>query len=57
MDFKEKKKLRSDKFKKSFGKKLIPCSACNGSGYYDTTINGKIPKCESCAGTGKQRSI
>lgn len=29
------------------------CVACNGSGYYDTSINGKIPSCGSCNGTGK----
>lgn len=36
------------------GKKLGPqkCVACNGSGYYDTQINGKTPKCGSCGGTG-----
>ena len=28
------------------------CVACNGSGYYDHCIKGKIPKCGSCNGTG-----
>ena len=55
MDFKERKKLRTEKFLKNFGKKMKPCIACNGSGYYDTTINGIIHKCGSCAGTGKER--
>ena len=36
---------------------MKPCIACNGTGYYDTTINGKIPKCESCAGSGKELSL
>jgi hypothetical protein len=36
-------------------KKVMPptkCVACSGSGYYDTQINGKTPKCGSCGGTG-----
>ena len=57
MDFKERKKLRTEKFIKKFKKKMKPCIACNGTGYYDTTINGKIPKCESCAGSGKELSL
>ena len=28
------------------------CTACNGSGYYDNHIRGRIPKCSSCHGTG-----
>lgn len=28
------------------------CVACSGSGYYDTRINGKVPKCGSCGDTG-----
>jgi len=28
------------------------CSACNGSGYYDTTNS---PKCSSCNGTGVEK--
>lgn len=56
MDYKERKKARTEFFLKNiYKKKLIPCLACNGSGYYDTTIRGKIPKCSSCKGTGKQR--
>lgn len=35
--------------------KEVPCIACNGSGYYDNNINGKIPKCGSCKGTGKEK--
>lgn len=38
------------------GWKLIPCMACNGSGYYDNTNRrGNTPKCGSCDGTGKER--
>lgn len=36
------------------GNKMKPCGACNGSGYYDTTIKGKVPKCGACNGTGKE---
>jgi len=28
------------------------CVACSGSGYYDAAVNGRIPKCASCNGTG-----
>jgi hypothetical protein len=31
------------------------CGACNGSGYYDTSIKGKTPKCASCNGTGMKK--
>jgi DnaJ-class molecular chaperone len=55
MDWIERKKIRTEKYQKNHGKKLIKCIACNGSGYYDTTINGKIPKCSSCMGTGLER--
>ena len=54
MDWKERKKKRTETYLKNHGKKMTKCLACNGSGYYDTTINGRIPKCESCAGSGKE---
>lgn len=38
-----------------FKNKLKVCVACNGTGQYDTTRYGKIPKCGSCEGTGKVR--
>jgi DnaJ-class molecular chaperone len=33
------------------GNKLVPCTACNGSGHYDSFNS---PKCGACNGTGKQ---
>jgi DnaJ-class molecular chaperone len=55
-DYQKRKKERTERFFKTiYKKKLITCTACNGSGYYDTTIRGKIPKCSSCNGTGKER--
>jgi DnaJ-class molecular chaperone len=39
-----------------YGKKLITCVACNGSGWYDNTDRwGKQPKCGCCKGTGRVR--
>lgn len=29
-----------------------PCVACGGSGYYDTQVQGKAPRCHECNGTG-----
>lgn len=56
MDFKERKQQRTDRYYKyEYKKKLKNCTACNGSGYYDNCINGRIPKCSSCNGTGKER--
>lgn len=53
MDFKERKRLRTQKFERDIkGWKLRPCTACMGSGHYDH--NGS-PKCGSCNGTGKER--
>lgn len=34
----------------NYGKKMMICYACNGSGRYD---NYKSPKCEACNGVGK----
>ncbi len=34
------------------GWKLVKCTACNGSGYYD---NDGSPDCGCCDGTGKTR--
>jgi len=56
MDFKERKEKRIEYFEKYVkGWKLKPCTACNGSGYYDSIIRGRIPKCSSCEGTGKEK--
>ena len=58
MDFKERKQQRKEHFEKYVkGWKLRPCTACNGSGYYDTCIRGRIPKCSACNGTGKERYL
>lgn len=52
MDFKERKQKRIEHFEKYVkGWKQRPCTACNGSGYYDH--NGS-PKCGACNGTGKE---
>lgn len=53
MNFHERKKKRSEHYEKyEKGWKLVPCIACNGSGYYDHTNS---PECSSCDGTGKER--
>jgi len=53
MSFHERKKKRTEDFEKNIKEwKLRPCSACNGSGYYDH--NGS-PKCMACRGTGLER--
>ena len=51
--FHERKKGRSDYYHKHVkGWKLRPCSACAGSGYYDSDGS---PDCGACDGTGKER--
>lgn len=53
MNFNERKKKRSEYYHKFiFGYKQRDCSACSGSGRYDS--NGS-PPCSSCEGTGKER--
>ena len=48
----ERKQKRIEHFEKNVkGWKQRPCTACNGSGYYDD--NGS-PKCGACNGTGKE---
>ena len=55
MDFHERKRKRTEHFERFVkGWKLRPCTACNGSGYYDH--NGS-PKCSSCNGIGKERFL
>lgn len=55
MNFQERKKERTENYEKNIkGWKLKPCTACNGSGYYDNYVNGRIPKCGCCDGTGKE---
>jgi len=56
MDFKERKQKRKQHFEKYVnGWKLRDCTACSGSGYYDNYIGGRVPKCSSCGGSGKER--
>jgi hypothetical protein len=51
-DFKTRKLERKEYYEKFVkGWKQIPCTACNGSGYYD---HSGSPKCGGCSGTGKQ---
>lgn len=51
-DYHDRKKWRTLQYSLTQGKKLIVCSACSGSGYYDNTGS---PKCGCCNGTGKVR--
>jgi len=51
--YKELKRLYYEKY--IHGNKSVTCTACNGSGYYDTTIRGRVPKCGSCEGTGREK--
>jgi DnaJ-class molecular chaperone len=51
--YQERKAERTRHYKKYVhGWKLVECTACSGSGYYDH--NGS-PKCSSCDGTGRMR--
>lgn len=53
MNWAERKKSRTERFEKYVkGWKLRRCTACSGSGYYDS--NGS-PPCGACDGTGKER--
>ena len=51
MTWEERKKARTDYYYRFvYKRKLVNCSSCSGSGYYDH--NGS-PRCSSCDGTGK----
>jgi DnaJ-class molecular chaperone len=53
MSFKDRKRERIEHYKNCIeGWKLRPCSACSGSGYYDSFGS---PNCGACDGTGKER--
>jgi DnaJ-class molecular chaperone len=53
MTFHERKEERRDYFMKYvYGWKQRPCSACNGSGRYDSDGS---PACGGCDGTGKEK--
>ena len=52
MDFHERKAYRRNFYEKFVkGWKQAACSACNGSGYYDSDGS---PPCGACEGTGKE---
>ena len=53
MTYEERKKERTEYYNNYVkGWKERPCTACNGSGYYDNTGS---PKCGACDGTGKEK--
>lgn len=56
-DYKSRKEKRTRYFYEHiYKKKLVPCTACNGSGWYDNTrADGSSISCSSCDGKGKYR--
>lgn len=51
--FHERKAERAEHYQRFVhGWKQVKCTACNGSGHYDS--NGS-PRCGACDGTGKER--
>jgi len=48
------KRERIQRHNATWGKKMVVCVACNGSGRYD---HNRSPKCSSCDGTGKCREV
>ena len=59
MNFKDRKAARKEFYeKKIFRKRLVICTACSGSGYYDgLSVRGENIQCESCNGVGKVREV
>jgi DnaJ-class molecular chaperone len=51
-DYQIRKLERKKRFEAEYGRKLVTCTACIGSGRYDH--NG-TPPCGSCNGIGKVR--
>lgn len=52
LDFHNRKLARTIRyFKYEYGMRLKDCTACNGSGYYDSCGS---PDCGACDGTGKE---
>lgn len=49
-DYLERKQLRTALYDAKHGVKMVVCSACSGSGYYDARNS---PKCGACNGKGK----
>lgn len=57
MSFHKRKEERRSVYESEIkGFRLGYCTACMGSGYYDTQINGKTPLCGSCEGSGRERT-
>lgn len=56
-DFHERKAERTERyFKYVYKNKLIKCSACDGSGWYDNCRpNGDNIPCGNCLGSGRER--
>ncbi len=51
--FHERKAERTEHFERWVkGWKLVTCTACSGSGYYD---HDGSPPCDGCDGTGRER--
>lgn len=51
-DYQKRKEQRRKQYQSQLGKKLVYCTACSGSGYYD---NYGSPACGGCNGTGRTR--
>jgi len=52
-NFRERKERRKKwYFEQEYKRKLVPCTSCGGSGYYDSTGS---PPCGSCDGIGKMK--
>jgi RecJ-like exonuclease len=49
-EYQKRKEARRKAFNANYGKKMVECPACSGSGHYDH--NGS-PACAACSGTGK----
>lgn len=46
----QRKAERTAAFHRNHGRKLVTCTACNGSRHYDTTSS---PSCGACGGQGR----
>lgn len=54
-NFHERKKERTENFFQNIYRwRLRTCTACNGSGHYDSFHS---PKCSSCDGSGRERFL
>jgi DnaJ-class molecular chaperone len=50
--YQDRKAARKERYDREHGVKMVTCTACSGSGYYDA---GGSPSCGACGGTGKVR--